>query len=91
MDSYPLDWPQVAKIIEVGSGQLTISWCKASYTGYCSEIKRKIHGKAAPVVWEETVQMKDIISDPFELLPSSKLPKCIVDVLRVKHADIFAL
>ena len=87
VNKYPTEWPQVAEILDCSEdNSLTVRWYRASYTGYCHKFSLKKNKK---VDWVEKVQKEDIIFRPFDLLPSSKLPKQVVDFLKEEEANFF--
>ena len=88
VQKYPNDWPQLAEIIDCHEDELTIMWYHASYTGYCRKFTIK-QNKKQRVNWVEQVRKEDVLFHPFNLLPSSKLPKEITDLLKEKEKSLF--
>ena len=87
VQKYPNEWPQLAEIIDCSEDDLTIIWYHASYTGCCR--KFRLQQKKQRVNWVEQVQKEDVLFHPFNLLPSSKVPKEITDLLKEKEKSLF--
>ena len=75
-------WPQIGEIMDIDEECITLQWYNATYTGICT--KAMLDGKD----WMDQISRDLIISDPFMLTPSGKLPHAIVEVLKQQQVNL---
>ena len=72
---YPQEWPQVGRVCSVTDGQLEIQWFTGTTTSQWKPLTLPVPGtRGERQPWKETIQETAIITTPFALTRTGRLP-----------------
>ena len=85
MEEYSHEWPQVGKITSIDETTISLHW----YTGTITSKWTAINKGRTKEPFMQTIRKSAIITNPFRLTGTSKLPQDIQRFLREKQEELY--
>ena len=90
LEEYVNEWPQVGKVTAIQGDNVTVHWYSGTTTSKWTSITRQAHGnREIQEPFIETIPTASIITHPFNLTGTAKLPQDVQRHLKEKHEDLY--
>ena len=90
LEQYINEWPQVGKVTAIQADNITVHWYSGTTTSTWTSINRPANGRRGiqePFI--ETIPSSSIITHPFNLTGTAKLPQDLQRHLKEKHEEFY--